>query len=230
MIPHEASIAEFKSSCQVLCQKLLLLFGIGLKVQPPDFFAAACADQSSAGTTLRFLYYPPPSSTSAARGEFGAGAHSDYGAMTLLFRIPGQGGLEILTPDDKWEHVPVVPPGTENDPCPPTLINIGDLLSYWTNGLLKSTYHRVVFDNGTVDGESVANPRYSIAFFYHPAKETRLGVVPSERVINHRMKTDARSKLNEYSERTVVTADEHLQMRLRDTYLDGAFRQEKVTT
>lgn len=27
----------------------------------------------------------------------------------------------------------------------PILVNIGDLLSYWTNGLLKSTVHRVVF-------------------------------------------------------------------------------------
>ncbi len=28
---------------------------------------------------------------------------------------------------------------------PPILMNIGDLLSYWTNGLLRSTVHRVVF-------------------------------------------------------------------------------------
>lgn len=221
--PYESSIAAFKSACQALCQKLLLLFGVGLEVDPPDFFAAACADQSSAGTTLRFLFYPSPSSTSVKKGDFGAGAHSDYGAMTLLFRIPGQGGLEILSPSDTWEHIPVIPAGTENDPCPPILINIGDLLSYWTNGLLKSTYHRVVFDNGTIDGETVADPRYSIAFFYHPTSSTRLGLVPSEWIRSHRRKADARTELNEYSEQTAMTAEEHLRMRLRDTYIGGAF-------
>lgn len=135
--------------------------------------------------------------------------------MTMLFRLKGQAGLEILTPENTWVPVPVCPPGTENDPAPPILLNIGDLLSYWTNGLLRSTVHRVVFPGpgkGKVDGETATEPRYSIAFFCHPVSSTPLLPVPSERVRNFVPKGQEGSG-NPYAERKVMTADEHLQMR-----------------
>lgn len=114
--------------------------------------------------------------------------------------------------------MPVCPPGTEDDPAPPVLVNIGDLLSYWTNGLLRSTVHRVVFPagKGVVEGESDAEARYSIAFFCHPVGTAELSPVPSERVRNY--VPDGEVK-NPYAERKVLTADEHLQMRLRASYL-----------
>jgi isopenicillin N synthase-like dioxygenase len=159
-----------------------------------------------------------------------AGAHSDYGSMTLLFRLRGQAGLEILGRDGKsWSPVPVVPPGTEEDPAPPVLLNIGDLLAYWTGGLLRSTVHRVVFaggrsngeegkgglsgGSGGVEGESDTEPRYSIAFFFHPWGGAELGVVPSQRVREFAERGDAKAEGNPYAERKVLTADEHLQMR-----------------
>ena len=160
--------------------------------------------------------------------------------MTMLFRLRGQAGLEILTRENTWAPVPVTPPGTEDDPAPPILVNIGDLLSYWTGGLLRSTVHRVVFPaagsdgasadvagaGAAVDGESDAEPRYSMAFFCHPVGSTRLTPVPSERVrafIASAAATAANGDASrqEYprEEQKVVTADEHLQMRLRATYL-----------
>ncbi len=147
-----------------------------------------------------------------------AGAHSDYGSLTLLFRLRGQAGLEVQSRDGRtWAPVPVHPPGTERDPSPPVLVNIGDLLSYWTNGLLRSTVHRVVFGGAAVPGESATEPRYSMAFFSSPSPSTPLGVVPSERVKNfvpHGQST------NPYAERKVMRADEHLRMRLAETYGD----------
>lgn len=178
-------------------------------------------EKGASGTTLRFLYYPPLSTTTASREDVRAGAHSDYGSITLLFRLRGQAGLEILTPDASWAPVPVCPPGTEGDPAPPILVNIGDLLSYWTNGLLRSTVHRVVFPGPTngVDGEADAEPRYTIAFFVHPVGTTALTPVPSERVTTFARPKDGTATGNEYTERKVMTADEHLQMRLRASYL-----------
>ncbi|KAF2970018.1 hypothetical protein GQX73_g3535 [Xylaria multiplex] len=227
--PHEADLATFRDSCHKLCRKLLLLFGIGLAVDPPSFFTEAHSPDKASGSILRFLYYPPPNAIpSAQEVDVRAGAHSDYGSVTLLFRLKGQAGLEILTPTDGWAAVPVCPPGTEKDPLPPILVNIGDLLSYWTNGLLRSTVHRVTFASsganknaaGLTDGESTADPRYSIVYFCHPANDTPLTAVPSECVHNSRSGLATANAGNPYAERKVLTAEEHLKMRLQATYLE----------
>ncbi|SPQ21777.1 03351adf-8b9e-453b-92a7-755ac27df3ac [Thermothielavioides terrestris] len=232
----EPQISAFRDLCYNLSLKLNTLLGIGLEacphsalppfpfrlpVTPPDFFTAAhLRARGPSGTILRFLRYPPRSDLSdTTAADVRAGAHSDYGSLTLLFRLRGQPGLEVLARDGvTWMPVPVVPPGTEHDPAPPILMNIGDLLSYWTNGLLRSTVHRVVFPgpaagaaassggaNGgegeeggaagggigvRVEGEVDDGPRYSIAYFCHPFGGAELGPVPNE----------------------------HLQMRLRASY------------
>ena len=190
------------------------------QVNPPDFFKTRhLRENGPSGTTLRLLYYPPLTSTDASVSDVRAGAHSDYGSITMLFRLRGQAGLEVQTRDNAWAPVPVCPPGTENDPAPPVLVNIGDLLSYWTNGLLRSTVHRVIFPTqAVVEGESASEPRYSIAFFCHPVGTAKLEPVPSERVREY--VPEGKGEVNNpYAERSVVTADEHLQMRLRASYL-----------
>jgi isopenicillin N synthase-like dioxygenase len=77
------------------------------------------------------LYYP---ATKTAEGtDLRAGAHSDFGSLTLLFQVPGQPGLEIKTPEGHWASVPVDPSnsasqGGEAIKALPILVNIGDLL------------------------------------------------------------------------------------------------------
>jgi isopenicillin N synthase-like dioxygenase len=127
----------------------------------------------------------------------------------MLFRLPHQSGLQILLPSGAWVPVPVSPPGTENDPAPPILVNIGDLLSYWTNGLLRSTVHRVVFGGEGVKGETDTEARYSIAYFCHPVGTMPLTAVPSERV---RVRGSKGGSV-EGEKGRVLTADEHLHMR-----------------
>jgi isopenicillin N synthase-like dioxygenase len=98
------------------------------------------------------------------------------------------------------------------------------LLSYWTNGLFRSTLHRVVAPGGasgsaTVAGEIDSGPRYSIAFFCHPVGTTPLEPVPSERVKNFvPASAGGEPDSNPYAERKVMTADEHLFMRLKASY------------
>lgn len=233
MVPHEGQISAFRDLCYATCLKINRLLGIGLDVQPADFFVTRhLRENGPSGSTLRFLYYPPLAATDAsAEDDVRAGAHSDYGSITMLFRLRGQAGLEVQTRGGGWAPVPVLPPGTEDDPAPPVLVNIGDLLSYWTNGLLRSTVHRVVFPapgRGVVDGESASEPRYSIAFFCHPVGTARLEPVPSERVRSYVPPTsDAGKAGNPYAERKVLTADEHLQMRLRASYLQLYDDKEK---
>ncbi|KAF7539982.1 hypothetical protein G7Z17_g12300 [Cylindrodendrum hubeiense] len=221
LLPDEPQISAFSDSCHALCQKLLYLLGLGLGVD--DFFSSAHKkEKGDSGSILRLLRYPPVDTTAHADEDVRAGAHSDYGSVTLLFRLRGQAGLEVLTKENVWAPVPVCPPGTEDDPSPPILINIGDLLSYWTNGLFRSTVHRVVFPtDGSVGvkGETSNGPRYSIAYFCHPVGSAPLEAVPSERVKNF-VPSEGTPNANPYAERKVMTADEHLFMRLKASYGD----------
>lgn len=229
--PNQPKPTPQDDYCYNLSLKLNQLLGIGLAVEPPTFFRDRhLRTLGPTGNILRFLYYPPLSALSSSSAvaspteeDVRAGAHSDYGSITLLFRLRGQAGLELDTSGGgTWASVPVCPPGTEADPAPPVLVNIGDLLSYWTDGLLRSTVHRVVFPpaGAAVDGEGAQEPRYSIAFFCHPVGTTSLEPVPSARVRAHRSGGDGFARGgNPDAERKAITADEHLQMRLKASYL-----------
>lgn len=216
--PYEDELCHFASLCHGLCIKLLKLFALGLKIHAEDggedwFSSRHNPLTGPSGSILRLLHYPAIKSTTSDYDEdidIRAGAHSDYGSLTLLFQRLSQPGLEILTPESTWASVVVSPPGSQDDPFPPILVNIGDLLSYWTKGLLKSTVHRVVFPEGQTED------RYSIAYFCHPENEAELVAVPSEMV---------RSRLNSQTgdgryrpEKKAMTAEEHLVGRLAVTY------------
>ncbi|EOD44336.1 putative oxidoreductase protein [Neofusicoccum parvum UCRNP2] len=178
--PYDAQLGLFQARCHALCAHILDIFGLALEIPASEGGASWFAqrhDRSAgpSGSILRLLYYPalPPVDSTDIR----AGAHSDYGSITLLFQQPrGQPGLEILTHEGKWAPVPVNPTGDEA--APPILVNIGDLLSYWTDGLLKSTVHRVVFPKEA--GGGVGEDRYSMAYFCHPLDDAKLVPVPSQ--------------------------------------------------
>jgi isopenicillin N synthase-like dioxygenase len=163
------------------------------------------------------LYYPRTTTASPTTTTTGirAGAHSDYGSLTLLFRRPGEPGLELYTSSRGWVSVPVNP-APASLTHPPVLVNIGDLLSFWTAGLLKSTLHRVVFEGG--------EERYSMAYFCHPLDEARLERVPG-RVLDA-FGEKGKEELGAQRRRLglsdgdgdVLTAKEHLDRRLKVTY------------
>lgn len=218
LLAHEADIGHFAEKCRNLCMQVLRLFALGLKIDPKqggeEWFAARHdLSKGPSGSILRLLRYPVlgacPVDTDATK-DVRAGAHSDYGSITLLFQRSSQPGLELLGPQGEWSPVPVRPFGTEHDPFPPILVNVGDLLSYWTNGFLKSTVHRVVFPPGKEVGD-----RYSIAYFCHPANETRLTAVPSEVIgISHSEQVQQEGSTSS----SILTAEEHLRSRLAATY------------
>ncbi|EQC39073.1 hypothetical protein SDRG_03281 [Saprolegnia diclina VS20] len=109
---------------------------------------------------LRLLHYSDHKSD-VDGGVFGAGAHSDYGLLTLL-STDDQSGLEIEL-QGRWV---AVPPRAD---C--FIVNIGDLGERWTNGLFKSTRHRVV--------NRVGRERYSVPFFYEPNFTCVVSCLPS---------------------------------------------------
>jgi hypothetical protein len=80
------------------------------------------------------------------------GAHTDYGCVTFLLQDSTKGALQVKSTSGEWISV---------DPIPGAfVVNIGDMMERWTNGLWRSTIHRVVHR-----GEDF---RVSVPFFYEP--------------------------------------------------------------
>ncbi|KAJ5088939.1 hypothetical protein N7532_007623 [Penicillium argentinense] len=233
IISREKEIARFTDLCNDTCARILALLAHGLEISSDFFTSRHDPSGGSTGNSLRLLYYPPRLPSFRPEKDIRAGAHSDYGSITLLFQCPGQPGLEILTPDEKWAPVPVYPDDSVKYPFPPILVNMGDMLSYWTDGLLKSTIHRVVFpDDAQSDSRSKGQDRYSIAFFCQPVSSTELIPVPSKIVAAYRQQKardgsdgsivgygGGAGRLN--SDESRMTAGEHLQARLNATFSKG---------
>ncbi|KAK4774696.1 hypothetical protein SAY86_009631 [Trapa natans] len=115
-------------------------------------------------TTVRLLHYGGDVSN-PSEGMFGAGAHSDYGLITLL-ATDDVLGLQICkdknTKPQVWEYVPPIKGAF--------IVNLGDMLERWSNCIFKSTLHRVL-GNG--------QERYSIAYFVEPSHECLVECLPS---------------------------------------------------
>jgi len=110
--------------------------------------------------TLRLLHYSQEPSQ-IDHGIYACGAHSDYGMITLLLTDDNPGLQIFLTETQEWIDVPPRPDAF--------VVNLGDMLERWTNGLFRSTIHRVV-TNGTAE-------RYSIPCFYDPHFDTMVRVL-----------------------------------------------------
>lgn len=199
--------------------QILKLLALGLEIDEKDggvrWFDMRHSSNKPSGSALRFLHYPSPKGFEPQE-SIRAGAHTDYGGVTLLFQQENQGGLEILSPISKsWEKVPFVPASESfkaRGSGPPIVVNIADQLSFWTNGVLKSTVHRVKFPEHV---QATGQSRYSIVFFSHPDDDTRLEPVPSK-VVNDVKGRGAGYllEMHGYS----ITAKEHLEKRLASTY------------
>jgi isopenicillin N synthase-like dioxygenase len=146
-----------------LAARIMKVFAVALDL-PEDYFQSFIGQPISA---LRALNYPELSAPPPA-GQLRAGAHTDYGSLTILLPQPGSKGLEILTPEGDWREVPPVDGAF--------VINIGDLMARWTNDRWVSTLHRVV---NVSPEEGGLDRRQSLAFFHQPDWFASIETLPS---------------------------------------------------
>jgi isopenicillin N synthase-like dioxygenase len=137
----------------------LLMDGIALSLGLPWGYFEESIDQHM--SALRLLRYPPHPTADPER-EVGCGAHTDWGAVTILAQDQ-TGGLEIRLASGEWIAA---------EPAPGTfVINMGDMMARWTNDIYTSTPHRVL--------NRCASDRYSAAFFFDPNFDAPIACLPS---------------------------------------------------
>ncbi|KAL9388766.1 hypothetical protein Peur_017371 [Populus x canadensis] len=106
---------------------------------------------------IRMNYYP-----TCSRPELvlGVGPHSDASSITFLLQDDDITGLQIRH-EEGWVPVKPIPNAI--------VVNIGDVIESWSNGVYKSIEHRAV--------TSVTAARMSIATFVIPDDDVELGPV-----------------------------------------------------
>ncbi len=132
---------------EALAARIMVAFAAALKL-PDGFFSPHISTPISA---LRALNYPATGDVAEADQQR-AGAHTDYGTLTILLPQAGVGGLQVQR-DGEWIDVPA--------PEDAFVINIGDLMARWTNDDWVSTLHRVV-------AKPNQPARKSLAYFHQP--------------------------------------------------------------
>lgn len=146
-----------------LALDLLELFAAALSV-PQSFFTAKMDHHFS----ILGIHHYPPLVDEPRPGQLRTGAHTDFGAMTILAMTEGEGGLEAQMPNGRWTPVFAQP----NE----LIVNIGDMLARWTNNQWTSTLHRVVNPASVADARS---RRQSIGFFVHPNYDAEIACLPT---------------------------------------------------
>ena len=155
---REQMLAYYRE-VRALGNRLMALLALSLDL-PEDHFAAMYAQPAG---SLRLVHYPPQPED-ARFNQIGAGAHTDWGGITILLQ-DDIGGLEVQNTAGEWLAAPPLP-GT-------FVINLGDLIQRWTNDLYRSNMHRVR------NGNAARRDRYSVPFFFSPDHNAVIECLPT---------------------------------------------------
>lgn len=146
----KTTLNEYFEACIVVGRRILNAFAIAMEIER-EYFSAQFDQCIARGSAL----YYPPQPEELGDEQFGIGAHTDWGVLTLLYQ-DDVGGLQVLSGDGEWVTAHPIP-GT-------FVVNVGDCLEQWTNKRLLSNQHRVV--------NSSDRYRQAIAMFVDPNFDT----------------------------------------------------------
>jgi isopenicillin N synthase-like dioxygenase len=142
----KATWYDYIAAMTDLSADIMRLFALALDL-PERFFDDKFDNHVS--MVLANYYYAEPDPEALRREK-----HTDWGSLTVLYIEDELGGLQVQRGDD-WLDVPSIPGSF--------VVNIGDLMAFWTGGQWASTVHRVV-----TPPDAAVKSRISIPFFYLP--------------------------------------------------------------
>ncbi len=146
------SLLRYYAQVDTLAYRMLALFEQGLAL-PEGALRRYFTDPM---TMVRLLHYPPQQPSDSGE-HIGVRPHTDNGAFTILSQ-DDTGGLEILGRNGEWIAVPPIPGSF--------VINLGEMMKLWSDGIFLATPHRVVNRSGL--------ERYSVPYFLMPDYDTRI--------------------------------------------------------
>ncbi|KAL2844375.1 Clavaminate synthase-like protein [Aspergillus pseudoustus] len=185
--PEELAAQDFREPVEAYHTALMQLTISVLKLVERTLpYGPGIFDEFIAGdpiTPMRMLHYPP-ARPEADKTQYGASAHTDFGAITLLLQEESP-GLEVLdSRTGEWKGVP---------PDPDVyVVNVGDMLSFWTKDEYKSSVHRVI--------NREPGDRYSIVFFFDGNGDAKL------------------APLDGSEEENPLTVEQHMIRRVAESY------------
>ncbi len=155
-----ATMRAWKRDCEALSHRLLVAVLAG--IDEPSTAAEVAFHPFPTGF-LRLNHYPVGDPVAGPRPLDGRRAvhhHSDAGALTILLE-DGTPGLQVLR-GRRWHNV---------RPQPGALIvNIGDMIEVWSNGLYRAPVHRVL--------AMEQRERVSAPYFHNPGYGAEISPLP----------------------------------------------------
>ncbi|TFK67499.1 Clavaminate synthase-like protein [Pluteus cervinus] len=121
------------------------------------------------------------------------GSHTDFGSLSILHNRLG--GLQVLAPgSDEWQYVKPIPGHA--------ICNIGDALTLFSGGILRSNLHRVM----PPPGDQAAYERWSLVFFTRPSNQVILRALVEDSDLIKRAVDQATADGKTNDSRTTITS------------------------
>lgn len=148
---------------------------------PQDTLANLHRQEAVSGDQVRWVKAPPQPVDDRRTA---LGQHTDFGSVTILFNRLG--GLQVLPPgaDAEWVYVRPLPGHA--------IVNLGDAMVKFTNGLFRSNIHRVV----APPGEQGNSTRYSLVYFARPEDSVMLRRLDGSAIIPALVKGQVEEDIN----------------------------------
>jgi len=152
-------LLQYLSCMESLGHKLMEATAIGLGLKR-NYFRERFTDSP---TMLFRIFHYPEHVWNDEDDEWGVREHTDMGFLTIL-KQDNSGGLQVQSKNGIWISAPPI----ENT----FVVNIGDMLEFWTHGLYKATLHRV--------RNAASHGRLSFPFFFDPNWTCTLEPIPEQ--------------------------------------------------